>query len=124
MHSAKRSCLPNVSALWDRFFIISVFCVTGAIRIYLFGSHMQHIGLYCAVGLIGYELLVFRAYRPRNNWSWLGSTVMWRELMSKEAEAKERIVQEHHELRRDCVSKGGTFDTTLLIIKVSVLAAE
>lgn len=42
-------------------FIISVFCIAGAIRIYLFGSQMKHIGLYCAAGLVVYELLVFRA---------------------------------------------------------------
>jgi len=41
--------------------IISVFVIAGSIRIYLFGSHLSHIGLYCAVVLIGYELLVFLA---------------------------------------------------------------
>ncbi|HWC15951.1 MAG TPA: SpoIIE family protein phosphatase [Terriglobales bacterium] len=42
-------------------FIISVFAITGAVRIYLFGSHMTHAGLYSASVLIIYELLVFRA---------------------------------------------------------------
>ena len=42
-------------------FIISTFAITGAIRIYLFGSHMTHIGIYSACVLIIYELLVFRA---------------------------------------------------------------
>jgi serine phosphatase RsbU (regulator of sigma subunit) len=41
--------------------IISTFVITGAIRIYLFGSHLSHIGLYCAVVFIGYEGLVLRA---------------------------------------------------------------
>src|SRR4051812_27362471 len=41
-------------------FIISVFGVTGAIRIYLFGSHMTHIGIYAAAAFAGYELLVLR----------------------------------------------------------------
>jgi hypothetical protein len=41
-------------------FIISVFCITGAIRIYLFGSHMNHIGLYAAGVLLAHELLVLR----------------------------------------------------------------
>ena len=41
--------------------IISVFVIAGSIRIYLFGSHLSHIGLYSAVVLIGYELLVFLA---------------------------------------------------------------
>ena len=41
--------------------IISVFGVAGAIRIFLFGSHMNHIGLYCVVGAIGYEVLVLLA---------------------------------------------------------------
>ena len=42
-------------------FIISVFGITGAIRIYLFGSHMNPIGLYAAGVLLAYELLVLRA---------------------------------------------------------------
>ena len=42
-------------------FIVSVFGIIGAIRIYLFGSHMNHIGLYAAAGLLAYELLVLRA---------------------------------------------------------------
>jgi len=41
--------------------IISVFVITGTIRISLFGSHMSHIGLYWAAVLVGYEALVFRA---------------------------------------------------------------
>ncbi|HEY7099365.1 MAG TPA: PP2C family protein-serine/threonine phosphatase [Terriglobales bacterium] len=41
--------------------IICIFCVIGAIRIYLFGSHMNHIGLYCGVVAVGYELLVYLA---------------------------------------------------------------
>jgi len=41
--------------------IISIFCVTGAIRIYLFGSHINHIGLYGAMVLVAYEFLVLRA---------------------------------------------------------------
>jgi serine phosphatase RsbU (regulator of sigma subunit) len=40
--------------------IIGVFALTGAIRIFLFGSHMNHIGLYAAVALIAYECLVLR----------------------------------------------------------------
>jgi serine phosphatase RsbU (regulator of sigma subunit) len=40
--------------------IILVFGVTGAIRIYLFGSHMSHITVYGAAVLVGYELLVLR----------------------------------------------------------------
>lgn len=41
--------------------IISVFTVSGAIRILLFGSHMHHIGVYCAIVAVGYETLVFLA---------------------------------------------------------------
>ena len=41
--------------------IITVFAITGAIRILLFGSHMNHIGLYCALAAIGYEALVLLA---------------------------------------------------------------
>ena len=37
------------------------FTVTGAIRILLFGSHMHHIGLYCALVAVGYEAVVFLA---------------------------------------------------------------
>ena len=37
------------------------FTVTGAIRILLFGSHMHHIGLYCALVAGGYEAVVFLA---------------------------------------------------------------
>ena len=41
--------------------IISVFVIAGSIRIYLFGSHLSHFGLYCAAVFIGYELMVFFA---------------------------------------------------------------
>ena len=42
-------------------FIVSTFAITGAIRIYLFGSHMTHVGIYSACAFIIYELLVLRA---------------------------------------------------------------
>src|SRR5215471_5915891 len=41
--------------------VICLFCVIAAVRIYLFGSHMNHIGLYCGVLVVGYELLVYHA---------------------------------------------------------------
>src|SRR5262250_2103671 len=41
--------------------IISVFAVTGTIRIFLFGSHMNHIGIYCALVALIYEALVLLA---------------------------------------------------------------
>lgn len=41
--------------------IISIFAVSGTIRILMFGSHMSHIGMYCALVAIGYEVLVFLA---------------------------------------------------------------
>jgi len=57
--------------------IVSVFVIVGSIRIYLFGSHLNHIGLYCAGLLIGYELLVFLAVErsinsgtPIADWFW------------------------------------------------------
>src|SRR5689334_6605336 len=40
--------------------ITSTFVITGAIRIYLFGSHLSHIGVYGCVVFISYELLVLR----------------------------------------------------------------
>jgi serine phosphatase RsbU (regulator of sigma subunit) len=43
--------------------IVSVFVMAGSVRIYLFGSHLNHIGLYYAALLIGYEALVFLAVR-------------------------------------------------------------
>lgn len=62
---------------------ISTFVITGAIRIYLFGSHLSHIGLYCAVVFIGYEGLVLRAVQ-RNirseisipDWFWTTNVVI------------------------------------------------
>lgn len=41
--------------------IVAVFVIVGSVRIYLFGSHLNWIGLYCAVVLIGYEALVLGA---------------------------------------------------------------
>lgn len=40
--------------------IIGIFAATAAIRIYLFGSHMNHLGVYASVALIAYECLVLR----------------------------------------------------------------
>ncbi len=40
---------------------ILVFGSTAAARIYLFGSHMTHVGLYASVAFVVYELLVLRA---------------------------------------------------------------
>ena len=64
-------------------FIISTFAITGAIRIYLFGSHMTHIGVYIALVLIIYELLVLRAVQrsiksgPRiPDWFWTLNVVI------------------------------------------------
>ena len=64
-------------------FIVSVFGITGAVRIYLFGSHMTHIGLYVAAGLIAYELLVLRAVAMSlkgqlgiPNWFWTLNVVI------------------------------------------------
>ncbi len=48
-------------------FIVSIFCVSGVTRVYLFGSHMTYVGLYCAAGMVGYELLVLRAVRRSIN---------------------------------------------------------
>lgn len=42
-------------------FIIFIFAVTVWVRILIFGSHMNHIGIYCALVAIGYEALVFLA---------------------------------------------------------------
>jgi serine phosphatase RsbU (regulator of sigma subunit) len=41
--------------------IVSVFAITGSIRIYLFGSHMNHIGVYGSIAFLMYELLILRA---------------------------------------------------------------
>lgn len=41
--------------------LVSLFVISGSIRIYLFGSHLNHIGLYCAAVLIGYEAFVLFA---------------------------------------------------------------
>jgi hypothetical protein len=41
--------------------VISIFALTAAIRIFLFGSHVNHNGLYGAVVFVGYEFLVLRA---------------------------------------------------------------
>jgi serine phosphatase RsbU (regulator of sigma subunit) len=56
---------------------VSVFGITAAIRIYLFGSHMNHIGVYFTAGLVVYELLVLRSVQrsidsePRiPDWFW------------------------------------------------------
>jgi len=64
-------------------FIVSVFGITGAIRIYLFGSHMTHIGLLGTGVLILYELLVLRAVQrgiksgPRiPEWFWTLNVVI------------------------------------------------
>src|SRR5262249_46642143 len=40
---------------------ISVFIVSGTIRILLFGSHINHVGIYCAIAFVGYEGLVYWA---------------------------------------------------------------
>src|SRR3954468_15563493 len=40
--------------------IVTVFAITGTIRIYLFGSHMNHIGVYGSFLFIAYELLTLR----------------------------------------------------------------
>jgi len=40
--------------------VICLFWGIAAVRIYLFGSHMNHIGLYCGIVVVGYELLVYR----------------------------------------------------------------
>ena len=64
-------------------FIISVFAVTAAVRIYVFGSHMSHIGLYGAGALLAYELLVLRAIqhsirsgRRTPDWFWTINVVI------------------------------------------------
>ena len=64
-------------------FILGLFVVTGALRIYFFGSHLNHIGLYCAVIMIFYELLVFRAVEASitssheiPNWFWTVNVII------------------------------------------------
>jgi serine phosphatase RsbU (regulator of sigma subunit) len=64
-------------------FIVSVFAITGAVRIYLFGSHMTRIGLVGAGVLIGYELLVLRALQRSSaggpkipDWFWTINVVI------------------------------------------------
>jgi serine phosphatase RsbU (regulator of sigma subunit) len=47
--------------IYGTILIVAVFVIAGSIRIYLFGSHLNPLGLYCAVALIGYEALVLRA---------------------------------------------------------------
>jgi len=41
--------------------IVSIFVVSGMVRILLFGSHMSHFGVAAALGLVGYEFLVLLA---------------------------------------------------------------
>ena len=40
--------------------VTAAFGITGAIRIYLFGSHMKHSGIYYILGFALYEVLVLR----------------------------------------------------------------
>jgi len=41
--------------------IVSIFIISGMVRILLFGSHMSHLGVAAALGLVGYEFVVLFA---------------------------------------------------------------
>jgi serine phosphatase RsbU (regulator of sigma subunit) len=41
--------------------IVSIFIISGMVRILLFGSHMGHLGVAAALGLVGYEFVVLLA---------------------------------------------------------------
>lgn len=87
--------------------IVVVFGITGAIRVYLFGSHMSHIGLYAALAFVAYELLVFRAVHrsiksgPRiPDWFWTLNVFieMWMPVLGLTFLVSDRLVQEYRPL--------------------------
>lgn len=87
--------------------IVCVFAIAGAVRIYLFGSHMNRIGLYGAMAFLVYELLVLRAVHrsiksgPRiPDWFWTLNVIveMWMPVLGLTFLVSDRLIQDYRPL--------------------------